>query len=82
MYFPKGIFPSDKLPRVFFQVFTSQMCNLISGNVPSHSARSPSSSKPQRPPPLQTWEVVLGKMSFGKHLTALIMYLPLVISRE
>jgi len=50
MYFPKCIFPSDKLPRVFSQVFTSQMCNLISGNVPSHSARSPSSSKPQRPP--------------------------------
>ena len=39
-YFSKDIFPSGNFPKVFFQVVTSQICNLPSGNFQVCPSRS------------------------------------------
>ena len=64
-YFPKGIFPSGNFPMIFFQVETSQLCNLQMENsqvCPNRRARPPA------------WEIVIcevahGRTPLGKDLT-------------
>ena len=80
-YSPKVIFQNDNLPRAFYQVVTSQMCNFLFSQV--------CSSRSDRPLPLQKaysnlkWECPKGKLSFGnlplgkrplgKHLTLTLL---------
>ena len=54
--FPKGIFPSGNFQRVFSQVATSQMCNFLSGNIPSIS-------QPQRTAPQPILAEVFGHLA-------------------